>query len=251
MPHFHAEEVKEGAKQAVVLPWGGAIELPAGAVAASLKSARDLWVEEEAAVEASERLKGNHREGEKANACVLPESRLVECVCQGPSVGGQLLVESQLEVFRKEGQYCAVIDVANAMAPCELGDTLCEHVLWVKCRNAAQGLKALDIVLRDDNFAMVVADLRCPGDLVLRGFPLNQWYRLQRLVHQRSMHFLMLSYATLCPAADVRLSLEESYSLAALDEERVQLRERLLNKVRKKAQRHHSAERDVEAQRVS
>jgi len=203
------------------------VELP-GSVGAALQSASTLL----AGKMAHEVDRGSQRVARDVQVEALPAGQLIECICSGPSAGGHLLLSGQLAVCRQRKQYCALIDVADAFDPAELDEQLCEHVLWVRCEHAGQGLKALDIVLRDDNFACVVADLRCQESSQLLRFPLQQWYRLQRLVHQRSAVFFMLTYTGLCPAADVRVQLEEPFSLAALDTDREQLQKTVWTRVR-------------------
>lgn len=125
-------------------------------------------------------------ESEMGEPWQLPKRQLLECVCAGASVGGQSLLESLLQAPWDSGVFNALIDASNALDPCSLQEGLGERLLWVQVRGAAQLLRSLDLLLRDDNFALVAADVRGVAANELQSIPPFAWYRLQRLAHQRA-----------------------------------------------------------------
>jgi hypothetical protein len=150
----------------------------------------------------------------------LPKRQLWECVCTGPSAGGQSLLECLLRAPWQSGAYHALIDTASSLDPETLHDGLGERLLWVPVRGAEQAVRALDLLLRDDNFALVAADLRglsAEADHRIQPFA---WYRLQRLAHQRAGGALILSTSPRIRCADRRIFLDQSHSLADLDASR-------------------------------
>ena len=149
----------------------------------------------------------------------VPPGRFVECVCAGPSVGGQSLVEALLAENRQRGCFAALVDACDGFDPGTLRPGLEAGLLWVRCKAASQALKSLDLLLRDTNFSLVIADLRAVDD-VLRTTPSAQWYRLQRLAHQRPGRFVALCDAHLGPAVDIRVELATSRGITALEQPR-------------------------------
>ena len=56
-------------------------------------------------------------------------------------------------------------------------------------RNALDAVKAVDLLLRDGNFPLVVLDLVLNDSAELRKIPQTNWYRLQRLVEAATDRF--------------------------------------------------------------
>lgn len=162
---------------------------------------------------------------ECGQAWALPQRQLWECVCAGPSVGGQSLLECMLRAPWRTGAYHALVDTASGLDPETLHDGLGDRLLWVPVPGPEQAVKALDLLLRDDNFALVAADLRGLSSTQLRGIPPFVWYRLQRLAHQRAGGALILSDAPSVRCADRRILLADCRRLEDLDTSR----EALLN----------------------
>lgn len=155
--------------------------------------------------------------GECGHGWTLPRRQLWECVCAGPSVGGQSLLECMLRAPWSTGAYHALVDTASSLDPETLHDGLEDRLLWVPVQGPDQAVKALDLLLRDDNFALVAADLRGLSPSQLRKIPPFAWYRLQRLAHQRAGGALILSGMPSVRCADRRIFLAESRRLEDLD----------------------------------
>lgn len=157
----------------------------------------------------------------------LPQRQLWECVCAGPSVGGQSLLECMLRAPWRTGAYHALVDTAASLDPETLHDGLGERLLWVPVRGPEQAVKALDLLLRDDNFALVAADLRGFSSAELGGIQAFVWYRLQRLAHQRAGGALILTNAPSVRCADRRILLAAGRRLEELDTPREVLLDQL------------------------
>ena len=157
----------------------------------------------------------------------LPRRQLWECVCGGPSAGGQSLLESLLRAPWRTGAYNALVDTSLGLDPETLPERLAERLLWVPVRGPEQVIQALDLLLRDDNFALVAADLRGLSMAQLRGIQPFAWYRLQRLAHQRAGGAVVLSEAASVRCADRRILLAEPRRIEDLDRSREALLEGL------------------------
>lgn len=153
-------------------------------------------------------------------AWYLPKRQLWECVCSGPSVGGQSLLECLLRASWQTGAYHALVDTTTGLDPETLYEGLEENLLWIPVRGADQTVRALDLLLRDDNFALVAADLRGLSSSEVQRIQPFAWYRLQRLAHQRAGGAVILSNAPLVRCADRRILLQHSRSLHDLDQSR-------------------------------
>lgn len=157
----------------------------------------------------------------------LPKRQLWECVCAGPSVGGQSLLECLLRAPWQTGAYHALVDTASSLDPETLHDGLGEHLLWVPLQRSEQVVRVLDLLLRDDNFAFVAADLRGLSRAEVQRIQPFAWYRLQRLAHQRAGGALILSDTPQVRCADRRILLNQTRSLDDLDQSRDALLDRL------------------------
>lgn len=103
--------------------------------------------------------------------------------CSGPtgaSCGLTLLQHQLLSVARQQQQFAALIDAFDRFDPASSDPCLLESLLWIRGEGVPQALKAADILLRDDNFGLVLLDLRDAAARQLRKVPGQQWYRLQR-----------------------------------------------------------------------
>jgi hypothetical protein len=125
------------------------------------------------------------------------------------------------------GAYHALVDTATCLDPETLHHGLGEHLLWVPVRGADPAVRGLDLLLRDDNFALVAADLRGLSPVELQRIQPFAWYRLQRLAHQRAGGALILTTSPQVRCADRRILLKQNRSLRDLDQSRDTLLEQL------------------------
>ena len=153
----------------------------------------------------------------------LPKRQMLECVCTGPSVGGQSLLESLIRAPWESGLFRVLIDAANSLDPNSFDPEVREHLLWVRVSNTTQLVRALDLLLRDDNFALVAADMRGLSTVALQSIQPFVWYRLQRLAHQRAGGCVIFSDTPSVRCADRRVRLSACRVLEDLDRTRVDL----------------------------
>ncbi len=159
----------------------------------------------------------------------LSKSAITELIC--PGAGGAFLTVSLLRAAgRREagaGRRVAFIDGQDCFDPQPLDNAVLSHLLWARCENAAQALRAADLLLRDGNLPLVLMDLCRNPAAELRRIPLTSWYRLQRIVEKTSTAFLAFTPCSLIGGAQVKLRLRSRFTLEALEMEEAQLWEQL------------------------
>lgn len=123
----------------------------------------------------------------------LPRGGLTE-IC-GPACSGRTsLLVSALASRTAHDEVCAVIDGRDAFDPYSAAAAGVElkRLLWVRCRNIEQALRATDLLLQSGGFGMVALDL---GDIpaeTVRYVPLNAWFRFRRAVEDTPTIFVVL-----------------------------------------------------------
>jgi hypothetical protein len=123
----------------------------------------------------------------------LPRGGITE-IC-GPSCSGRTsLLMAALASRTAEAEACAFIDGRDAFDPYSAQATgvQLQQLLWVRCRNIDQALRATDLVLHGGGFGLVVLDLGDIPPRVVRYVPLNVWFRFRRAVEHTPTIFLVL-----------------------------------------------------------
>jgi hypothetical protein len=157
----------------------------------------------------------------------LPKGGLVELVSAHTGAGGALLLPRLLQQAHAAGHWLALIDGVDSFDPTPLDPAVLSRLLWARCRDAAQALKAADLLLRDGNLSLVLLDLQINPASQLRKIPGTVWYRLQRLIERTSIALLVLTPRVLVPSAQTRLVLRGRFSLESLGQSSEELLARL------------------------
>ncbi|MCR6656727.1 MAG: hypothetical protein NVV63_13145 [Opitutus sp.] len=150
----------------------------------------------------------------------LPLSAITEVVCAAPSCGGKLFFAQLLAATRAARLRVALVDSTDGFDPCSHPADELAHLIWVRCNGTAQALQATDLFARDANLGLVLLDLRHAPQSELSKIPGPQWYRLQRAVEPTDLALVVQTPRPSVPSAQVRLILDRSFSLRALDDER-------------------------------
>ena len=153
----------------------------------------------------------------------LPKGAITELISPHPSAGSGLVIYALLEAAQRDRFFLALIDGRDSFDPSAFGgfgDSCLRHLLWVRCREALEAVKAADFLLRDGNFPLVILDLVLNGMGELRKIPQTTWYRLQRLVETAPSAFLVLARHSMVSSAQIKLVLENRWTLSDLDQDR-------------------------------
>ncbi len=148
----------------------------------------------------------------------LPKNAITELSSPNPSGGSAFLIHALLHRAHRDSFFVALVDGTDSFSPPPAGPAALRNLLWVRCRHAAQAVPAADLLLRDGNFPLVILDLVLNASEELRKIPQTNWYRLQRLVEAAPTAFLVLTRRSIISSAQLKLSLENAWRLADLEE---------------------------------
>ena len=68
----------------------------------------------------------------------------------------------------------------------------CSDLLWVRCQNADQALRAADLLIQGGGFGLVAVDLSDVAPKIVRYVPLNAWFRFRRAVEDTPTILMVL-----------------------------------------------------------
>ena len=156
---------------------------------------------------------------DQASGSGLPKSAITELISPKCSAGTASLIQAFLQSARRNGYLVALIDGRDSFDPEPLGNDCLRHLLWVRCGKALEAIKAADLLLRDGNFPLVIVDLILNPREELRKIPQTSWYRLQRLVELVPTACLILSRQSMVSSAQLKIVLENSWTLESLEAE--------------------------------
>jgi hypothetical protein len=148
----------------------------------------------------------------------LPKNAITEVTSPNLSAGSALLLHVLLRRAHSDGFFLALVDGRDSFDPEPSGNDVLRHLLWVRCKQAAQAVQAADFLLRDGNFPLVVLDLALNSAQEVGKIPQTHWFRLQRLVEAAPTAFLVLTRQSIISSAQLKLSLRNSWGLADLEE---------------------------------
>ncbi|MEO6036038.1 MAG: hypothetical protein ABIQ35_12350 [Verrucomicrobiota bacterium] len=157
----------------------------------------------------------------------LPKSGIIEVVSERKNSGSALLISALLRKAAGENQIITLIDGLDSFDPSTFEKEMLSRLLWVRCRNAGEAMKAVDLILRDRNLPLVLLDLALNSAKELRKIPATTWYRLQRITELSSTIFVVVTPQPIVGCAEVRLQLQSRFTLEDLDLEQTQLPEKL------------------------
>jgi recombination protein RecA len=144
----------------------------------------------------------------------LPQGALTEIA--GPvSSGRTTLLLSALASRTIEGHVCALVDGRDTFDPYSAvaAGVKLERLLWVRCRDIDQCLRATDLLLQGGGFGLIALDLAVLPPKMVRYVPLNVWFRFRRAVENTPAILLLLdqeSNAGSCASLVLRLGSESS-----------------------------------------
>ncbi len=145
----------------------------------------------------------------------LAAGRLTELVSAVAGSGAQMILTRLLVTTRVDRQRVALVDAADGFAPETVPDDALRHLVWVRPRKLTEALAAVDVLVRDGNYAVVVLDLRGIERRTLLGIPKGQWHRLHRAAESRPAAILVQTTVGVVPAVPWRLILNTPLGVTA------------------------------------
>lgn len=123
----------------------------------------------------------------------LPRGAMTEIF--GPDCSGRTsLLFSALSMRTAHLEACALIDGCDAFDPhsAHAAGVDLKQLLWVRCRNIQQTLRATDLLLQSGGFGFIALDLSDVSREVVRHVPLDAWFRFRRAVEDTQTILVVL-----------------------------------------------------------
>jgi hypothetical protein len=149
----------------------------------------------------------------------LPQNAITELISPRVSSGSASLIQALIDGAYRDKYFVALIDGRDSFDPCGLPNSALRQLLWVRCTKAIETVKAADLLLRDGNFPLLIVDLILNPPEELRKIPQTTWYRLQRLVQSVPTACLVLTRYEMVSSAQLKLVLENCWSLETLEKQ--------------------------------
>ena len=152
----------------------------------------------------------------------LPRGAITE-ICGPTSSGRTSLLLAALASRTLAAEACAFIDGRDAFDPYSAQATgvRLDQLLWVRCQNIDQALRATDLVLHAGGFGLVVLDLGDIAPEIVNCVSPSVWFRFRRAVEHTPTIFLVLEqepHAKSCASLVLRMEAETAHwSKAAND----------------------------------
>jgi hypothetical protein len=125
-----------------------------------------------------------------------------------------------------EGEICALVDGRDAFDPSAAlaAGLRLRQLLWVRCKNIEQALRATDLLIQGGGFGLIALDLSDVAPQVVRQVQLSVWFRFRRAVEGTpTILFLMgqESHAKTCASLVLRMEGEAGVWRETRAEEKV------------------------------
>src|SRR2546423_14497940 len=113
----------------------------------------------------------------------LPRGAMTE-ICGSPGSGRTSLLLSALAARTADGEVCALVDAQDSFDPltAQAAGVALKQLLWVRCHDIDQALRATDLLIQSGGFGLVAVDLSDVPRRTVRQVPLNAWFRFRRAV---------------------------------------------------------------------
>ena len=144
----------------------------------------------------------------------FPRGSLTEIY--GPPCSGRTSVLiSALASRTAASEVCALVDARDAFDPisAEAAGVKLKNLLWVRCRNVDQALRATDLLIQGGGFGMIALDFGDTPAKVVRYVPLQVWFRFRRAVESTPTILVVLeqeSNAKTCASLVLHMGMREA-----------------------------------------
>jgi recombination protein RecA len=150
----------------------------------------------------------------------LPRGGLTE-ICGLPCSGGTSLLVSALAARTASSEVCALIDGCDSFDPhsAKAAGVELQQLLWVRCQNIDQALRATDLLIQGGGFGLIALDLSGIPCETVRYVPLNVWFRFRRAVENTPSILMILeqeSNAKTCASLVLQLTTGPAHWLRTL-----------------------------------
>lgn len=141
----------------------------------------------------------------------------------GPVSAGSLVIAALLMAIRDQSTFAALVDAGDSFDPQNAEPSALPRLLWVRCAQVMQAVKAADLLLRDGNLPLIILDLQNVPLREARRVPMSTWHRFQRLAEPGGTAMLILSTQPLVEGAPSRIAMRQRWTLQAMRARRAKL----------------------------
>ena len=144
----------------------------------------------------------------------FPRGSLTE-IYGPPCSGRTTLLISALALRTSASEVCALVDARDAFDPisAEAAGVNLKHLLWVRCKNVDQALRATELLIQGGGFGMIALDFGDTPSKIVRYVPLQVWFRFRRAVESTPTILVLLeqeSNAKTCASLVLHLGMHET-----------------------------------------
>jgi hypothetical protein len=150
----------------------------------------------------------------------LPKGAITQLLIPNISSGGATVLHEIIATMQDASQYVALIDSKDCFEPAADDHPL---LLWIRCHNVLQALKATDLILRDGNLSLVILDFKESRDKELSKVPESTWYRFQRIIEENRNALLTITRHPIVNSAQVTVSTRHQLCMDDLSTQRTDL----------------------------
>jgi hypothetical protein len=165
----------------------------------------------------------------------LPSHSLIEVVTDPRLPGGTLFLAGLLQAAASRHQII-LLDGKDSFAPESFRAEDLARLVWVRCHNAVETVKAADLVVRDGNVSLAILLLTINPMAELRRIHANAWHRLQMLAEKSGMMLFAFTPFGHIGCARARLSISGHFPLGALELSHTRLASGLSMEVQRRRQ---------------
>ena len=153
----------------------------------------------------------------------LTRGGITEFITSGSGSGASLLLAHLIRRSRHDGLWLALIDGVDSFDPGALENDDLSRLLWVRCRNGREAMRAADLVLHDGTMGIIALDLvSCPVDQ-LRRIPSSSWHRIARTLEKTPAVCVAFTPDAMIGTAAARLRLLSRFTVESIDADREEL----------------------------
>jgi hypothetical protein len=146
----------------------------------------------------------------------LAKGDVSELVGEGNGSGTAQVMHAILAQAAAEGRFVALVDGADSFDVDAPARQALSRLLWVRCRNVDQALKAADLLLRDRNLPLVLLDLKLNPPAELRKIASSVWHRFGRIAEHNGTSLLVITPWAMVGSVAVRVEARAGLGMEAL-----------------------------------
>jgi RecA/RadA recombinase len=146
----------------------------------------------------------------------LPKGAITQLLIPNVSSGGAIVLHEIIEAMQDASRHVVLVDGKDCFEPSA------DHpfLLWIRCQNAAQALKATDLILWDGNVPLTILDFKQNPDRELRKIPGPTWYRFQRIAEESRTSLLTITRHPIAKSAQATISTTHQLNIDDLSSQR-------------------------------